>query len=708
MAYLLPIESKMEIFAKAYSKDTGVTVSIGTKACTDGRRIFVPPIPDQADPFLRLTTEMFTYHETGHVLTRDVNAIDKKWPKAMKQVYNWVRDVIVENTMETKYPGMAPKWAEFLSRFIRDKTNDEMTSPTTANFRKVLLAFYIRCRELQLGTKLGLIVPKEIQEIFEAKLEKYVDILLKTRDVKKSLELSERIFTDLKTMPEPPEPPQQQGNKNDQKNKPQKESDSSSGDAGSSEPSEPEDPEEGAEDSSGGSGEPDEPGDEPEREPGSSDHPEEPEKPEDDKPDDAEDPSGGKDSDESGDEPDQEPGSDASSDGESEEDGNDSGDGDSERDPDGEDDGEGGTSDDENDDSGTPDGASDQDGNDGDVKPATDDSGTGDNIPDDQAPLSDEAKKALEKTQEEMDDDDTDAKTIHEDATDELNEWVGQHCPYREAQGLKDDVVKADPKPGWEQEVELYEQNGRIMTGNAGRKMKVLLISERAPAWMRNQKQGRLDARKIHRLSRGNLEVCKRKLEGTYEDSAVYFVCDNSGSMRGVQATIAQSVLTSLSSDLDRLRIPFGAVGFTSPVDSGAQAEKGIRSKPCTLNLMKGFEDPYRRVRHRFVWPDYSDNTAELPAIKFAAYQLASRRETKKVLFILTDGDTATGSNQLNLSMREEMKLFIDRIMRAGIRVVPIGIMSWSLEGYCPDFIYVDNLDTFAREFYGRLTKLLL
>ena len=691
MNILIPIESKMEVFARTYSKDTGVTVSIGSTACTDGQKIYVPPIPDQSDPFLRLSTEMFVYHETGHVRTKDFPAFDaylKTGDKTKSFVFNIVRDVVVEHSMETEYPGLANKWTEFLTRFIKNKTNKEMTGSSTPVLRKLLITLYIRCREKLLGADLRLVLPKEIKELYEAKLAKYEPEVIKTKSVQASQDLTERIFTDLKDALPPPKPKEKKPN--DQKS-PKKDKQDQSEDS--------DDTQDEGEDSGQSEDEPSDSADaENDEGTGTGEETEDPSEAGQDASDGSENPEGDKE-DAQGEDPD------GSGDDEAPADSSDDGsDGDESPAPGGEEDDSEGSEDE----SGPGSSGNPEEGTSGNTEPTEGDTDKGtdkdasDGDSDDQ--LSEEAEDALKQAQKEMDQGDT-GMTISEDAADQINKWIETNKIYREDIGLNDRIIRQDERPLWELEVTGYETKGREMTGYIGKRLKVLFISERAPQWNHNLRSGKLDCRKLHKLSRGSLEVCKRKVEGVFEDSAVWLVIDNSGSMDS-KREIAQGLLTSLSSDLDKLRIPFGAVGFTSNSEGGT--DDGIRHVPCILNLMKDFDEPYRRVRHRFVWPKSTNGTAEFPGIKFGAYRLATRRETKKVLFILTDGQTATGSDVLNTSMRIAMKEYIHRLVKAGVKVVGIGILDDSLEEYCPDFILCNDLRTFAAEFYSKLTKIIL
>jgi len=247
------------------------------------------------------------------------------------------------------------------------------------------------------------------------------------------------------------------------------------------------------------------------------------------------------------------------------------------------------------------------------------------------------------------------------------------------------------------------------MTGYTGTKLKVLLISQRAPRLRRNLRSGKLDCRNLWKTKLGSLDVMKKKTPSCLKDSAVSLVVDHSGSMDGEPGRITHSLLCTLSHDMDQMRTPFEAMGFTnSGCTNQDLGSLGIRSDPVTINMMKTFSESYRLVRHRFVWPENTWGTAELPAIMFATRRLLERRETKKVLFFMSDGGTNSGNFELNEAMRLATKDYFLRMRRAGIKVVPIGIQDDDVLFYDPEAIILNDLDTFASEFYGNLTKLLL
>ena len=618
---MLNIETKMEAFARTYSKDTGVQIKMGNNFCTDGKTIYIVPVTDRHDAWIRFQTEVICYHETGHIVTGDAPYHKAIHDSTKRHIFNVVRDVVVENVMETEYKGLKDKWIQFLTTFM-SKTNYYMRP----EFNQLVGLLYLRGREQLLGITLKINVKPSVLEVFEKRLAKFVNPICQHTDINTSLTITEEIFDALKE-------PQQNSKSSGKSNKDARKQDSSSKDAEESDSIPNDVPEDNDSSDEGGTEESDIPSDQ---------------------------------------ESDEDEGSKTSGD-----DGDDTGDGETEP-----------VSEDQ---SGT--------GNTGTDEESGDD-------PESDEELSDEAEAELKKILEQALHGQT-GQTVSEEAVAQINKYAATNQIYRAEQGLKEDFYKISAREGWEDEVAGYETEGRKMVGFLGGKLKNLFISERAPTIVRGTRSGRLDIRKLHKIQTGSKDLYYRKTQGKYEDACVYEVIDNSGSMEDYgKSIIAQSILTAVSNDLDKLRIPFGAVGFTS--DNERSATDGVRRTPCTLNQIKGFEEPYRRCRHRFVWPDMTSGTVELPAIQYAANQLVQRRETKKVLFILTDGGTGSGNDTLNNVLRVATKEFIERLVRAGVKVVGIGIIDNAIRDYCSDFIHVTDLSKFASEFYHKLTKLLL
>jgi len=706
-----PIESEMEMFARVYSRDTGVRIIFGQGFSTDGKIITIVRLLDHADPWVRFEIEMGVYHETGHVISKDFSTFNSYKDKTKKVLFNVVRDVTIEGKiMEIRYPGMKSKWATFLS-WVVDRNNQTIASRGVKPFQMLMWALYFRAREYQHGENFGpgIILPPAIEEIYDRRILPFIPETAEHEGIPASQDLVEKIYEEL--MKEPPPPPQ-----------PKQQAQSGDGEG------EPRQSEEESEEGGGGlDGTPDE-WEEKEKEkekkktaPSKSteDEEEAPENEEEDSEDTSKEDSS-KDEDES------KEGSEGSEDSENENkensededesDKNSKGSEDSENknEDESEDENEGNKSDENSKDENKSEEEEEDDKNDEDNPEDSPDSEGDENGKDEDSenPFSDDGEEALKKAQEEMENG-AEGTSVGEEIAEDVNKYANTTHLYREVAGLKEKIIQSYPRHAWAKEVASYEDQGKKMTGYAGTKLKILFISEQAPVTHRNLKNGKLDCLNLWKTKTGSTDVCKRKIPSSLEDSAVSMVVDNSSSMNGAKGIITHSLMTALSTDLDKLRIPFEAIGFTTEwMGNGTTAKvlanTGVRSHPITIHLMKTFAESYRLVRHRFVWPANTNGTAELPAIVFAAKRLVERRETKKVMFILTDGGTCTGNDNLNASMHEATKDFIERMKRAGIKVVLIGIQSNCVLDYDPNAIVLTDLNIFASQFYSNLMKLLL
>jgi cobalamin biosynthesis protein CobT len=262
---------------------------------------------------------------------------------------------------------------------------------------------------------------------------------------------------------------------------------------------------------------------------------------------------------------------------------------------------------------------------------------------------------------------------------------------------------------GWRDEIAKYEADGKRITAYVGNKFRSLFISEQARVWMRNLRSGRLDTKKL--WNDDSESIFRKKTEGRREDAAVSLIIDNSGSMYvngSNKYLIASSLLVSLANELDRVRVPFECVGFTSNSNEDyAKNNLGIRTAPIHLNVIKMFNESYRRSKYRFVWPPRNSMTVELDCLKYAVNRLLQRKETKKAIFVLCDGQIDSSSRTLNDSLARAQKEYVKRLEKAGIFVVGFGIKDSSVADYYSNHIIVNDLDEFARKFFKELSHIL-
>lgn len=680
------METTMEKIARIYANKRDIVAVPGNAFATDGQKIYYVPMPDNTDPYILQKSKYGFLHEKDHCVFTDFTDLKAgKLKGSLHSIWNALEDTRIERLGAREWKGQVSLAKDALRDIVQKEINSRFIDPSVSIFKKVLDLLYLKVKEHELGD-LGLIIPDKIQRLFDEKVGDQLPAIYQADTQEAIGKIAKTLHARMKDMNPPPPPQNQSGKGKPQKGQSQQQESDSDG-QGQSEDNESEEKQSGKKKSKKKK-EKDE--DDQSQESSSGDKSENKETGEDE---DDEDGSGsGSESDSSDNERGSEDGEEENSDpedqdsGDSDDGGTDSESGDqsssSDEDRDGEDsDGSGSVDSDDESDSGS--GSDEDDGSD------TGSSG-GEGQEDD---LKDERKdlaKQIKDNQEES--------SINDDIAKDVEEHADKQCIYRDANGLKENIKRYD---GNDSTVRCYEEQGRKMLGGNTSKFKRLFISMRAPKMTRLQRSGRLD---LGRVWNDDSDVIFQKCQpGILENSAVSMVIDNSASMRGQKSQIASALLSYMARELDRLRIPFECMGFTTCGDASLDYE-GVRHGPILINLIKEFNEPYRKVRKHFQWPSgWPSGTVEFPCVRYAAQRLIHREETKKVLFILSDGESGC-----DYRMMEAMIDYIQRLIKAGIIVVGIGIQDGAIANYVPDTIVIQNLNRVAPEIFNKLTRILL
>lgn len=180
-------------------------------------------------------------------------------------------------------------------------------------------------------------------------------------------------------------------------------------------------------------------------------------------------------------------------------------------------------------------------------------------------------------------------------------------------------------------------------------------------------RRGKLDTRVLHRLSVGNSRIFRRTSETRGLNTEIVLAVDMSGSMRGrYKSVMASKALYAVI--LSLRKIP----GLRSAV-------MGFYDN-CALDILR----PHDRVTPRMnLRPE--GGTLCGHALRYAMQQFTGRRDSRKMVLMLTDGDSDNGSD------------FQDSIARAGasgIELLGIGILDDHILKYLPpdDCCVIDEL----------------
>ncbi len=139
-----------------------------------------------------------------------------------------------------------------------------------------------------------------------------------------------------------------------------------------------------------------------------------------------------------------------------------------------------------------------------------------------------------------------------------------------------------------------------------------------------------LNSRVLSRIKLGNGRVFKQKHEGKAIATAVQFVVDMSGSMRDALSDkvtrhdAAFGLIYGMGDLLDEYEVPFQVIAY-----SDAYAD------------VKKFDEEWSRVRRRYAVPALSGGTFTGIAVQKSLGELVVRPEERKLLIVITDGDTS-------------------------------------------------------------------
>lgn len=235
-------------------------------------------------------------------------------------------------------------------------------------------------------------------------------------------------------------------------------------------------------------------------------------------------------------------------------------------------------------------------------------------------------------------------------------------------------------------------------------------------------RSGRLHTAGLHRLAAGDDRVFRRLHVNESKDVAVELLIDNSGSMEGIKMQTAMEAGYALSSTLERVGIQHEVLGFTTKWHPWgkeiqeareAAATSGIpytRYEPIYMPVYRGFDERLTsEVKRRFAAAPYQDfmgSNVDGESVEYAAYRLLRRKETRKVLLVLSDGNPVADGDVR--ALRKHLKDTVKAVEARGIETVGIGILTDAPKNYFPKFALLNNAAELPKCVMGELKRILL
>lgn len=709
------------------------------------RYINLPMVPDRPTELFLKALQGFLDHECAHALftdalvwgegnKRDIKGVPKE---VINSVINIVEDVRIEAEMAKLYAGSGANLSSLATWLCEDIWGpmldklgpvDLTDVEKTRQMRSMLFVPYIRARAEQHVCQ-SFLADRGLANLFAEMDSRLPDLpadIAALTDTATTVDLAEKIVRAL-DFPPPPPPQKNEGSGGKDKKPQQKDDTSEEKDPDESKPGKekskdkpkPKDKEEPSEE--------DEPG-----EGGQSDK--------DDKPEEDKSKGDGDSSDEEGEEPEDE-GKGSSGRGEEADDGEDDGD---------QDEGQG-DADDEGDDDGEGSGGSDSDGED------EGESETGDGEGESGQPS--EAGEDKEPTGElSLNEGEVSASgqvgageslNINWEALKELGDELAETM-LKEMDGAFDTREMVDYTREYDV-IEPYKVNGKPnvekiaaevhqMAGAMQSHLQRIIVAKSQSYAIPGFRSGKLNGPSLHRLKAGDDRIFKRRHIADTNKVAVTLLIDCSGSMAGgvvhgshtTKIKVAMISAWAFSEVLDRLKIPNEVIGFTSgrgpdhwthddyqKYEDGREAMSRttgvplnhIRSVPIHMPLFKSFEEKFgpevkQRMAGRANSREDMRGNDDATAIRIAGDRLRLRPETRKIMFVFSDGQPAESGVDTRVLYASTKSASVN-LKKHGIETLGIGIGSSEVKAFYEKWHRIDKAEELPKFVIHSLEKLL-
>ena len=225
------------------------------------------------------------------------------------------------------------------------------------------------------------------------------------------------------------------------------------------------------------------------------------------------------------------------------------------------------------------------------------------------------------------------------------------------------------------------------------------------------QRQGKIDHRRLVAIAKNiSREVFYKVKEGIKLDVAVAITIDESGSMGNFYEV--QLLALAIGEALNAIKVPFEIIGTTTAYGGGdhrmPRMDGFTRVNPIVYRHYKLFGEQWANVRQRIIHSREYHHNIDGEVIEYAAFRLAQRPESRKVIFSLSDGEPCGGHGN-DEEMCSNLKRVCKRVRKQGIEVYGFGVGTDTPRGlYGKEwFIYLEDIEKIGQDFVREFARIV-
>ena len=244
------------------------------------------------------------------------------------------------------------------------------------------------------------------------------------------------------------------------------------------------------------------------------------------------------------------------------------------------------------------------------------------------------------------------------------------------------------------------------------------LISLKKDQWKMDQRQGKLDKKNCHKILQDSKNIFKKPTMHQKLNTVCSLWIDHSGSMYGKKARLAAITAILFGNVLDKLKIPFEIMGYTtddsyigtSRFSSASKENKKLYARWGNLQIFsyKNFNQSWSSTKEYCAQIQHNENahnTYDGEIILLAARSLLSRPEKRKVLFIVNDGQPEPNVRKKIKDHEKYLKECVKQAQKL-IEIVAIGIDSDTIGDYYPNSISIKNVNQLTKTMLDQLENI--
>lgn len=254
------------------------------------------------------------------------------------------------------------------------------------------------------------------------------------------------------------------------------------------------------------------------------------------------------------------------------------------------------------------------------------------------------------------------------------------------------------------------------------RKLERALLAKAQTEYETGLPSGRLDKRRLIEVVQGRTNVFRRKEEGADLNTAVTVLVDLSGSMSGSKSHVATQTAIALAQPLASVGIPFEVLGF----HTGHHFEDD-NMRRLLADHRAGMQYSRTAAEDYFVFKSFDETLREArpamskiancvggcnhdgEAVMWAAMRLMKRRENKKVLIVLSDGQPAGSTDFGDDHLRQHLRDVASYL--EGLRdfyVVGIGILTDAPKHFYKRNVVLNDISDLSKSVLDELGRVLV